>query len=580
MKKLLVLIGALALAACNGGSGDSGSSGFSIMAISPANTSQITGNQVFLATFNNQLNTSTINNVSLTSASGTAVGLTCVSAGASVISCTPVTTLAYGSSYTLTYGAGIKNVAGNSLAATSYNYNTPSVPQVSTISPSNGASLPLTGNTFTVVFSSDMDTSTFNNTNVILLNGAATNVPLNCSASNSSTMSCVVSQNLTPLTTYNLTLTSGLKSNFGAPLTQVAFSYSTGGQTYAWSSIYSSATGYPTLQGSGANVYATIASNNNVAYIKYDGSTWSNAASSFTQANFNGKGSSLFGYPPTGARMYSASYVRQSGDIFGAEPWYISNATPSLTHWGSDIYMYNNSSSSWNMYDYWTGLVYGSNPWSSSGAGYSSGLTGLPNGTIYWSANGALSGGQNFNTFTVSVATMADIPTRTIPTLFLQPTNQLVNDGVNIYSQGYTLTTSPEYHAQKYTVANNSWADITANLPSITQTNATYLFGASGVIYAVDTSKTSSPIFVFNGTSWVQLTTLPDGATAVAYFTDGNNIFISGTNLGLYQYSISTNQWTTLAITGLSSPIWSITTNNAGNLYLGTNNAVFQGIKI
>ncbi len=125
MKKIIITLLALGtLAACN--SGGSSTTGFSITSISPSTSSPIVTNTSFTATFNNNVNASTLNgNVTLYNKyTQQYVTITCTSPNASSATCTPATRLSTNTGYTLTFTSNIQSTNGVSLSSSAYSYTT------------------------------------------------------------------------------------------------------------------------------------------------------------------------------------------------------------------------------------------------------------------------------------------------------------------------------------------------------------------------------------------------------------------------------------------------------------------------
>lgn len=125
MKKIIITLLALgALAACN--SGGSSPYSFNITSISPPTSPSIVTNTSFTATFNNNVNASTLNgNVTLYNrAAQQYVTITCTTPNASSATCTPAARLLTNTGYTLTFTSGVQSTTGVSLSTSAYSYTT------------------------------------------------------------------------------------------------------------------------------------------------------------------------------------------------------------------------------------------------------------------------------------------------------------------------------------------------------------------------------------------------------------------------------------------------------------------------
>lgn len=254
MRKLLIsAVAALTLAACGGSGGSSsGNNGFTITSITPANNSQITVTQAFVANFNNQLDPNTIGNVTLATESGAQVLINCASASSTSIICTPTTTLSYGTNYNLTYGSGIHNAAGNSLNQTIYNYQTYANSGVASVVPSSGAISP-NNTTWSFQFNESMNLATLNTSqtpgNVLFYQESGsqalagkfhtttattgTSLPIVCTSTDPTAMTCTL-QGMTQLPlneSYTLLLTNKIVSANNVPITPQALNYQSSAYT-------------------------------------------------------------------------------------------------------------------------------------------------------------------------------------------------------------------------------------------------------------------------------------------------------------------------------------------------------------
>lgn len=130
MKKIIITLLALGtLAACN--SGGNSTTSFSISSISPTSGSKVVitpNTQTFTATFNSNVNSSTITNQTITltnSLTAFPVSLACsvTAQAANVVVCTTTSIPSTGQSYTLTFKSGIQSSSGVALSQVSYNYS-------------------------------------------------------------------------------------------------------------------------------------------------------------------------------------------------------------------------------------------------------------------------------------------------------------------------------------------------------------------------------------------------------------------------------------------------------------------------
>lgn len=241
MKKLLPYLLTLALFACNSGTSSS-SSNFTITSITPANGAAIPVNQSFVAIFSNNLNLATVGNVSLKTESGASILIDCTGASSNSIICTPVSPLNYSTGYTLTYGSGIQNAAGNNLTQTVYNYKTFDNQGLSSIVPSSGSINPNSTN-WNFQFSESMQVATLNTSqtpdNVVFYQNsanqvankslnAASNIAITCTSSNPQAMNCSLSESqLTPGESYTLVLTDKIVNSNGVPIVPQTLNYVT-----------------------------------------------------------------------------------------------------------------------------------------------------------------------------------------------------------------------------------------------------------------------------------------------------------------------------------------------------------------
>lgn len=243
-KCLAALMSLAILSSCGGGSSSQPpSSSLNVTSITPTNGSHITTNQTFVVQFNNQLDPLSVGKVTLVDESGLDTLINCTAAHNNVLSCVPAANLAYNYGYKLTLPATIKDTAGNSLTAVTYNYTTYDQ-AIGDVSPPSGA-IDVNITKFTFNFNTPMNRATLNSTqtpnNVVMVEGnpnsttsssslnAATSLPLNCTDIDSKTMECNLANGtqFQANKNYTLTLTNQIQESNGTPITPQNVSYQT-----------------------------------------------------------------------------------------------------------------------------------------------------------------------------------------------------------------------------------------------------------------------------------------------------------------------------------------------------------------
>jgi hypothetical protein len=166
-----------------------------------------------------------VGNVRMTdSTTGANMPISCSSADNIILYCAlqGVSQLTYNHNYVLNYSSGIVSALNVPITSTTYNYSASNavIPQVASISPTNGAMLSYGTQVFTINFSTTMNTSTYSNIN--LAGGGA----LSCTATSNQIATCTAS-NLTADLSLVLTVPSTVTSAMGVPITAVSYSYIT-----------------------------------------------------------------------------------------------------------------------------------------------------------------------------------------------------------------------------------------------------------------------------------------------------------------------------------------------------------------
>jgi ATP-dependent Clp protease adapter protein ClpS len=190
--------------------------------------------------FSEAMDAATINGTNITlkntATSGGVAGTVSYNAGTNTATFTPTSPLSYSTNYTLTVSTGVKDLAGNALAATfSSSFTTLAAPDttpptVISTSPANGAVNVPIGTTVTVTFSEAMNPATINGSTITLKvtsSGAGVSGTVSYSAgTNSATFT--PSSALAYSTGYTLTVTTGVQDVAGnAMATQFTAGFTT-----------------------------------------------------------------------------------------------------------------------------------------------------------------------------------------------------------------------------------------------------------------------------------------------------------------------------------------------------------------
>lgn len=230
IKKLIISATISILLFGCGGTNSEQDGGFNITDIQPINNAIIPTNQSFVAKFNNNLSSTSVNGVNMVDESGTNIPITCTIENNSSLSCQPKQNLNYDESYKLIFTNQITNVAGNPLSSVTYQYTTFVTPLIQSLKPANGSSISVVNNSFVVNFNESMNISTLNTSETpanVTFSSSDINVPINCTGNTQTQMTCVVSTQLLPNTSYNLTMTNKLVSAQGIAISPITFTYQT-----------------------------------------------------------------------------------------------------------------------------------------------------------------------------------------------------------------------------------------------------------------------------------------------------------------------------------------------------------------
>jgi hypothetical protein len=229
--------------------------------------------------------TDTQANISIKCTSNDSINVICNLQGIPNLTANNNYVLSLSSSITSTAGIGLKSV-NYSYAATDY-----TVPQVESITPNNNGVIPPSGATFVVTFNTPIDANSVNGNVRFVDNTTKTIAPVSCGLTAASVMTCTTGV-LNHGDQYSLTLTTGIKSNIGAPLSQdLVFNYTVPVQFVAvaydgvvTSSIITSQNGVSwTKQASGINgrlegvAYGNgkfVAVGGDIILVSADGITW------------------------------------------------------------------------------------------------------------------------------------------------------------------------------------------------------------------------------------------------------------------------------------------------------------------
>jgi hypothetical protein len=206
----------------------------------PNGTTNVATNTTVTVTFSEAMDAATINTTTITlkpTASGTNVTatVTCnTPAPCTTATLTPSAPLLNNTSYTVTVTTGVKDVAGNALAAQSTSTFTTvadtTPPTITATSPTNGTTGIATSTIVTVTFSEDMDITTINGT-TFTLKTTVGSIPVAGVVSYNTTTRVATftpSGALTASTSYTATVTNGAKDTAGNALAvNASFSFTT-----------------------------------------------------------------------------------------------------------------------------------------------------------------------------------------------------------------------------------------------------------------------------------------------------------------------------------------------------------------
>ena len=202
-----------------------------VIAVAPLNNATgVPTNTTVRVTFSEAMDqlTLTAANLTLKNTATSAVIATNISydVGTNTVTLTPTGPLSNGTGYTVTVGTGVKDLAGNALAAqftSSFTTalvtdNTP--PTVVSRTPSNGSTNVAINTNVTVTFSEPMDATTINSTNITLtqtVGGTVVPVTVNYN-SGTNTATLDPTSDLLNNTSYTITVTTGVKDVAGNAL--------------------------------------------------------------------------------------------------------------------------------------------------------------------------------------------------------------------------------------------------------------------------------------------------------------------------------------------------------------------------
>ena len=195
-----------------------------IISRSPADGAiDVATNTVVTVTFSEPMDTTTINaaNIKLADSLGTAVaGAVTYNAATNAATFTPTSALNNKAKYTLTVTTGVKDVAGNALAAQAVSTFTTiadtTKPTVVTNTPTDSVAVPIT-TPVTVTFSERMDPATINGTTFTVTGGAGTGA-VSYDVATKTARFTPTGGSLLPTMTYTATVTTGAKDLAGNPL--------------------------------------------------------------------------------------------------------------------------------------------------------------------------------------------------------------------------------------------------------------------------------------------------------------------------------------------------------------------------
>jgi hypothetical protein len=190
-------------------------------------------------TFSEPMDRATLTNstmtLKVTATSANVPGIVDYNPGTNTLTFYPTNPLSYSTGYTVTVSTGVRDVAGNAMvapAAVSITTMPPpdtTPPQVSSISPSGGATGVAVGTSVTIVFNRAMNSSTINSSTITLApNGGGPVAAAVSFNAGTNTATLAPSSSLSAGTNYTLTITTGVQgSNNIALATQVTSSFTT-----------------------------------------------------------------------------------------------------------------------------------------------------------------------------------------------------------------------------------------------------------------------------------------------------------------------------------------------------------------
>ncbi|QOY51863.1 Ig-like domain-containing protein [Candidatus Sulfurimonas baltica] len=176
-------------------------------------------------TFNEAMDSATLNGTNITISPAAAGAF---SDNGTTVTFNPTSNLVTNTTYTVTVGTGVTDVAGNNLASNhvfSFTTEAPDItkPTVSSKTPSNGSSGVAIGSNITVTFSEPMNSSTLNTSNVTVSGGVTGTV-----TDNGTTLTFNPSSNLAYSTSYTVTVSTGVQDVSGNALnSNHVFSFTT-----------------------------------------------------------------------------------------------------------------------------------------------------------------------------------------------------------------------------------------------------------------------------------------------------------------------------------------------------------------
>ncbi len=173
-------------------------------------------------TFNEAMNSATINATTFTVSAGGAPVPGAISSSGTTYTFTPAASLAAGTVYTVTVTTGVTNVAGNPMAANFASTFTTAAavdttpPVVSTVSPANGVANVPTTSTVSVTFNEAMNSATINATSFTVSAGGT--LVAGAISPSGTTYTFTPAANLAAGTVYTVTVTTGVTDVAGNPM--------------------------------------------------------------------------------------------------------------------------------------------------------------------------------------------------------------------------------------------------------------------------------------------------------------------------------------------------------------------------